>query len=446
MKLITNATIATLGENHRVICDGAIAYDEEKIHAIGTTAELKAKYPNVECKNVNGKLVTPGIVNTHMHLYSTYSRGISLKDPPAENFVQVLERLWWKLDKALTLDDLYLTAMIPLMEAVRNGVTTLIDHHASPYAVRGSLNILKDAFRKCGLRGSLCYEISDRDGDKIRDEGFEENAEFVKKLNPAEKDMHGLIGLHASMTLSDDDLERAAKLCKELNTGVHVHVAEGIADLEDAKKRGYRSVVDRLHKFNLTGPQSIFVHCVHCDDEDIKILASTHTNVVHNPRSNMNNAVGCTKLEKMMAEGVSVSFGTDGMSSSPLMDLGVANVLHKHQAGDPRKIYGEIWQMFCVNGPKLATKMFKTRIGALEEGAAPDIVIWDYLPPTPINANNTLGHLNFGVAFSRVNTTICQGKTIMDNGKLTFLADGEEEEMMKKSSKQAQALWERMYK
>ncbi len=444
MKIIGNATVVTLGENHRVIENGAVAFDEKKIHAIGTTDEIRQRYPKAKLKSVKGRVLMPGIVNTHMHLYSTFARGIALKDASPTNFVEILERLWWRLDKALTKEDLYLTALIPLLDAVRNGVTTLIDHHASPNCITGSLSVLRDVFRKCGLRGSLCYEISDRDGFQKCDEGFTENANFIRGLKlESESDIHAMIGLHASFTLSDTSLERAAELMKALQTGVHIHVAEDKADNVDAVNRGYRSVVDRLHRFKLTGPDSIFVHGVHCDTPDIQTLGLTKTNVIHNPRSNMNNAVGCSPLEKMMEEKINVSFGTDGMSASPLEDLVVANMLHKHQAGDPRKIYGEAWRMFAVNGPRLASKLFKKKIGAIEEGAAPDLVVWDYVPPTPLTAANTFGHLTFGLPFSRVQTTICQGKTLMDDGVLTFLEDGEEEELCAKSRELANSLWER---
>ena len=444
MKIIGHATVVTFGENHQVINDGAIAFDEKKIHAIGSTEEIKQRYPKAKVKNVQGRLVMPGIINTHMHLYSTFARGIALKDAPPTNFVEILERLWWRLDKALTPDDLYLTAMIPLLDAVRNGVTTLIDHHASPNCIDGSLNVLAKAFNKCGLRGSLCYEISDRDGQAKCDAGFEENASFIRKLKlESDPSLTAMIGLHASFTLSDTSLERAAELMNGLDTGVHIHVAEDQADNEDAIKRGYRSVVDRLHKFKLTGPESIFVHGVNCDPHDIQTLGLTKTNVVHNPRSNMNNAVGCAPLERMMAEKINVSFGTDGMSASPLEDLMVANILHKHEARDPRKIYGEAWRMFAVNGPKLAHKLFKKKIGVIEEGAAPDLVVWDYIPPTPVTASNTYGHLTFGLPFSKVVTTICQGKTLMDEGQLVFLEEGEEEEICAKSRELAQSLWDR---
>ena len=249
--------------------------------------------------------------------------------------------------------------------------------------------------------------------------------------------------MHASFTLSDESLEKAAELSKALKTGVHIHVAEAQADNEDAIKRGYRSVIARLHKFGLTGPENIFVHCVHADEHDIQTLALTQTNVVHNPRSNMNNGVGCTPVEAMMKEKINLSFGTDGMSASPLEDLAVANILHKHQAGDPRKIYGEAWKMFAENGPLLSSSMFKKKVGVIEEGYASDLALWDYIPPTPVTAGNTYGHLTFGLPFSKVHTTICQGKTLMEDGKLTFLEDGEENEMCAKSRELAQALWER---
>ncbi len=447
MKIIGHATVATLGENHKVIEDGAVAYDEKKIHAVGTTKELRERYPKAKVRNAKGRLLLPGFVNTHMHLYSTFARGIALKDAPPENFVQILERLWWRLDKALTEDDLYLTALIPLLDAVRNGTTTLIDHHASPNFIEGSLNILRNAFKKCGLRGSFCYEVSDRDGSERRDAGFEENASFIRGLklenDPA---FSALIGLHASFTLSDASLEKAADLMKKLKTGVHIHVSEDKADNADAVDRGYRSVVDRLHKFDLTGPESIFVHGVHCDSHDIQTLSLTKTNVVHNPRSNMNNGVGCADIEAMLKANVNISFGTDGMSASPLEDLATANILHKHHHGDPRKAYGEAWKMFAENGPKLSSSMFKKKIGIIEEGYTSDLALWDYIPPTPITANNTYGHLTFGLPFSKVHTTICQGKTLMEDGKLTFMSEEEEIEMCKESRKLAQALWDRLYK
>jgi cytosine/adenosine deaminase-related metal-dependent hydrolase len=157
----------------------------------------------------------------------------------------------------------------------------------------------------------------------------------------------------------------------------------------------------------------------------------------------MNNGVGCAPVEKMFEEKINVSFGTDGMSASPLEDLMVANILHKHEARDPRKIYGEAWKMFAVNGGRLAHKLFKKKTGVLEEGSTPDLVVWDYIPPTPVTADNTFGHLTFGLPYSKVDMTICQGKTLLENGKLTFMDEEEEEELCAKSREIAKNLWER---
>ncbi len=443
-QVIGHAWVVTLGEKHRVIENGAVAYNRDQILAVGDTAEVRQKYPSAPFVDAGGRTLLPGLINGHMHLYSTFARGIALKDAPPENFVQILERLWWRLDKALTLDDLFLTALVPLLDAVRNGVTTLIDHHASPFAIRGSLNKLRDAFRQVGVRGALCYETSDRDGPQKRDEGLEENAEFIRqlKLDP-HPDVAGLFGLHASFTLDDTTLRRAAELIKGLGTGAHIHVAEDKADLEDARRRGYRSVVDRLHKHGLTGERSIFAHCVHTDAADRSTLALTRTWVAHNPRSNMGNAVGCADLESMMAEKVPVVFGTDGMAASPLGDFAQANLIHKHHAGDPRKMYGEIWQMFSQHNPQLASAVFSKPIGVLAEGYAADMVLWNYVPCTPMHAGNTLGHLLFGMTSATVNTSVCQGKVIYKDGVVTGMPETEERQLMRESRRLAAALWER---
>ncbi|MBF0410687.1 MAG: putative aminohydrolase SsnA [Candidatus Riflebacteria bacterium] len=445
MKILGHALISTFGENHTIIEDGAVAYKDDKIYGVGTTEEIKKRFPSAKFRSAFGRLLTPGIINAHMHLYSTFARGIALKTQPAENFPQILERLWWHLDRSLKPEDVEYSALIPLMDAVRNGVTTLIDHHSSPHALGGSLEILKKSFRKFGLRGCLCYEVSDRDGASRRDAGIEENANFIRGLKlENEKDIAGIFGLHASFTLEDPTLSRVSELIKSLKCGVHIHAAEDRSDLEDARRRGYRSVIDRLHRFGLTGHDSIFAHCVHVDQIDFQTLALTKTNVVHNPRSNMNNAVGCANVEHMMSEKIPVALGTDGFSASPLADLTTANILHKHNSKDPRKIYAEVWKMFSRNNPALAHRLFKIPLGVLEEGAGSDMVLWNYYPPTPISASNTLGHVLFGLSSATTREVICQGKTIYENGKFSLISEDEEVAIHAKSRELAQALWDRL--
>ncbi len=234
--LIGEGIVVTLGKNNNVINNGAVLVEGEKIKDIGTTSVLKKKYPKASYLDAKNKLIMPGFINTHMHLYSTFARGLG-KAAPSKNFPEILKNLWWRLDKKLNMDDVYYSAVIPMIDCIKHGTTTIIDHHASPNSITGSLDTIAKATKKAGIRASLCYETSDRDGQKIADEGIEENYNFVKKCDTAKDSMiSGLFGLHASMTISAKTLEKCVKKVNELNTGFHVHTAEDISDLNDSKK------------------------------------------------------------------------------------------------------------------------------------------------------------------------------------------------------------------
>jgi cytosine/adenosine deaminase-related metal-dependent hydrolase len=211
MLLVGNGLLITLDEKEGVRREGAVAIEGNLIKEVGDTNALKEKYPQASFLDARGKVIMPGLINTHTHLYSTFARGIALKDPPPKNFLQILERLWWRLDKALTLEDVYYSALISLVDCVKNGTTTIMDHHASPFAVRGSLRAIARAAREVGVRSCLCYEVSDRDGEEIAGEGIEENAGFIEESRQAKDDLLAAsFGLHASFTLSD----RTLKACK----------------------------------------------------------------------------------------------------------------------------------------------------------------------------------------------------------------------------------------
>ena len=292
----------------------------------------------------------PGFINAHTHFYSTFARGLT-KTRPAGNFVDVLKNLWWRLDSALTTEDCYYSALIALLEAIRHGTTTLIDHHASPNAVRGSLAAIEKAVSETGLRACLCYELSDRDGARISKEGLEENVAFIRHcqrsrarcpgaeaqraqpptahrpqpstLNP-QPTTAALFGLHAAFTLKDATLEKAAALGQELGTGFHIHVAEAESDQQYSQQKHRLRVVERLKKFGILGPRSIAAHCVHVNRREMDILAETQTAVVHNPQSNLNNAVGIADVVSMAKRNVLVGLGTDAMTTNMLEELRVA--------------------------------------------------------------------------------------------------------------------------
>ena len=265
MLLVGNGTVLTLGQDNKIIPHGGVLIEGAKIREVGLAADLQERFPQAEFIDARGKLIMPGMINTHMHLYSTFARGMDAKSKPPKCFRDILEGLWWKLDKQLTLEDVYYSALVPLIDCVKTGTTTIVDHHASPHAITGSLNTLAKAAQEVGVRAAFCYEVSDRDGEHNAQEGIKENADFAAACKSRSDAMvAGLFGLHASLTLSDKTLalsREAAQGC-----GFHVHVAEGIEDLQDSLAKSGLRVVERLNKFGILGPKTIAAHCVHVDD------------------------------------------------------------------------------------------------------------------------------------------------------------------------------------
>lgn len=441
MILIKNALLVTLNAQNDVINDGAIVIDGNVIRDVGPTKELLTKFEYTEVIDAQHKLVMPGMINTHMHLYSTFARGMALKDDPPKDFRQILERLWWRLDKQLTREDVYYSALIPLIDCVRYGTTTILDHHASPFAIDGSLEAISEALEAIGIRASLAYEVSDRDGLEITEKGIKENIRFLENCKAHNDDMlHGLFGLHASFTLSDETLDKCGQIIANYNTGAHIHTAEGIQDLEDSLQRSGVRVVERLDKFGIWNEKSIAVHGVHIDENEMEILKERRTAVVHNPESNMGNAVGCANVTKMLNKGLLVGLGTDGFTADMFESVKAANVLHKHELNDPSASWAEVPQMIFVNNRKIVERYFARPLGVIETGGYADIIISDYDPPTPLNQTNFYGHILFGVSGGRIVTTIVNGKVLMRDREIIGL---DLEKIYEYSRKLAEKLWVR---
>ncbi len=282
--LIVNGTLLTFGDNPRVIHGGALRIRDGLIDAVATTPELRDRYPGEEELDAGGRVVMPGLICAHTHYYGLFSRGMAIPGEAPADFPQILERLWWRLDKALSMEDIRYSALYCLVDAIRNGTTTLIDHHASPHAIPGSLDAIAQAVLQAGVRSCLCYEVSDRDGPDLVTEGLEENARFIRQVKGQSGLLSGTFGLHASLTLSDETLARAVELARPLGAGFHIHVAEAVADVEDALQKHGLRVVERLARRGILGPRTIAAHCVHVNEHEMDLLAETGTRVVHNPR------------------------------------------------------------------------------------------------------------------------------------------------------------------
>jgi putative selenium metabolism protein SsnA len=433
-----NGIVVTLGEKNRVRWNAAVVVEDELVAAVGDAAEMKRRYPKADSVDCSGQIVLPGFICTHHHFYSTMARGMSIPGEPAANFVQILERLWWKVDRALAEEDILLSAQLPLIDCIRNGTTTVIDHHASPSMRDGSLDLIEKAVRQAGIRASLCYEVSDRN---IPAGGAAENERFIKKIGKGDGQIEAMMGLHASFTLSDATLERCIGFAHEAGVGCHIHVAEDLADREDSLAKYKLPTVDRLDKLGLTGEKSIFVHCVHVDESEMEILAATKTAVVHNPESNMNNAVGVTPLLKLLAKGVLVGLGTDGMGSDMLVQMRCAYLLHRLANHDPRVAFMEAPQLLLQNNAEIARRQFGLRLGEIAEGHPADLAILDYQPPTPLNEANFLGHLIFGLVDATVDTTVCKGKILMRGKKILSM---DEARLAARSREIAPGMWQRL--
>ena len=435
--LIKNGIIATLGEKNRVLHGHALLIEDGLIKKIAPQKTFKGKYGKVI--DAAGKLVMPGFINAHMHFYSTFARGLGKADP-SRNFMEILNNLWWRLDKQLTNADSYYSAVIPLINAVRKGTTTIIDHHASPFAITGSLAAVEKACRETGLRAALCYEVSDRDGKERAKEGLDENSVFISACQTRNDNMiKGLFGLHASFTVSDETLEEAAYRGHKLGAGFHIHTAESTSDQIECESHHKMRVVERLRDFGILGRKSIAAHCVHVNEAEMQILKETETAVVHNPQSNANNSVGIADITAMTEKGVLVGLGTDAMTVNMLEELRCGLWL-QHLKRDPSQGFMEVANALLVNNAKIANRYFKN-VGELKAGYAADIAIVDYMPPTPMDAGNFAGHLIFGVSQSTVDTTIAAGKILMEGKKLKL--DLDEAEVSRKSAELAKKLWSR---
>ncbi len=440
--LITNGTLITWGEPNQILTNQALHIEGDRIIELGADAELRAKYPDDTLLDARGQYVMPGNICAHTHFYGAFARGLAIPGDAPKDFPEILERLWWKLDKALTLDDVKYSALVCLIDAVKHGTTTLIDHHASPNAIDGSLDAIGEAVEQAGLRACLCYEVTDRDGVAKARAGIHENVRFAKSIvHRPSSNLASTFGLHAAFTLSDETLTA----CREAwEGGFHIHIAEHEADeYHNLNRHGLR-VVDRLQQFGILGPQSIAAHCVHIDGQEAEILKQTGTWVTHQPRSNMNNAVGAAGIEGLLRMGIKVCLGNDGFSNAMWEEWKAAYLYHKAAHRDPRRAGGyTVSEMAVTNNGALANLFFpQAKLGVLEKGAFADIILVDYHPITPLSTGNLPWHILFGFEPSMVTTTICGGKVLMKDRQLLFL---DEAEIAAKSRVLAAKVWERYW-
>jgi putative selenium metabolism protein SsnA len=331
--------------------------------------------------------------------------------------------------------------MVGMIGSIRNGVTTIFDHHSSPSAVPGSLTRIADVAQLTGLRSCLCYEVSDRNGDVVVAQGIEENRESLQRYKDSpDGRLRALFGLHASFTLSDNTLDRCRKVAADFDAGFHVLTAEAQSDVDQCIHQHGMRVVERWHKHGILGPRTLAAHCVHVNDCEIDLLRESQTRVVHNPQSNMNNAVGYAPVPEMMRRGIRVGLGTNAYTAGMFESMQSASLLIKHQSGNTGAGWAEPPAMLFSQNAAIASECFGRPLGKLVPGACADIIVVDYDPPTPLCAENLHNHLLSGFFGCAVSTTIIGGRVLMHDRKLLAI---DENEVMAKARAAATALWKR---
>ncbi len=419
MLLLGNGQLITRDPDMPYLANGAVAIVGEEILAVGEEEELKRTYPDASYVDAHGGIIMPGLINAHTHIYSGLARGLAIDGFHPTNFYEILDGMWWNIDRHLTIEGTKASAYATILECIRNGVTTIFDHHASFCEIPGSLFAIKDVAKELGIRSCLCYEVSERDGKEKCEESIRENAEFAKWARDEDDDMiKAMFGGHALFTISD---ETFAKMVEANNgmTGFHIHVAEGMNDVYDSLRNYGTRPINRLLNNGILGEKTLLGHCIHVNPAEMDIIKETGTMVVNNPESNMGNAVGCSPVLQMMAKGITVGMGTDAYTHDMLESLKVFLIIQRHHACDPDVGFMEDMTMLFENNARIAAKYFKRPLGVLKKGAAADVIVMDYKPFTPFSDENINGHMLFGMMGRCCRTTIINGKVLYKDREFT---------------------------
>lgn len=469
--LIRGGTVITSYGDPEVIAGGAVAIRDGRVVAAGTEDEARVALADLADSDSSGPsdpstpsevlildardgLILPGLVNLHHHFYSALARGL---DPgvPMRTFAEVLDRLWWRLDRALDEEAVLLSAELSLADSVRGGCTTVFDHHASPSCIPNSLDAIADAAARTGINAVLCYEVTDRNGADGARAGIEENLRFLERHaersrgrandsdarpgEPAGSVLSGVFGLHASFTLRDETLEEVARLRPE-GAGCHIHVAEDPVDVTASRAAFGAGPVERMRAFGLLDDRALLAHGIHLTADEYEIVGESGATLIHNPESNANNGVGRLDVVQAAGHGCAIGLGTDGMSSSMLRALRAAFLEHRGGAADPSAGFAVLPGLLHRNAMVARRFLDEPLLGEITPGAPADVIVVDAVPRTSLDAGNMFAQVVYGASEATVRHTVANGRVLMRDFELTTLDDREIAERARAASP---ALWER---
>ena len=439
--LIRNGLLVTMDERRRVIEDGAIFIEDGRISKVGKTSELAGERAEEEI-DAKGCIVMPGLICSHTHLYGMLLRGAPLfaRIKPPTDFMQNLQWIWWPVDEALTHEDAYASALVGCLEFLKTGTTMFADTYSGPNSIEGVLDRIEEAVRKIGIRGFISFEATERHSLEEGERGVKECIRCIKKLGDKGK-VRGMLCLHASFTVSNDLLRMVRDKADELKAPITMHASEGLIDVYHNLERYGKRTIERLKDIGFLGRDFILAHCVHLNDDELRILAESGAGVAHNPMSNMLNAVGVAAIPKMIEMEITVGLGNDGYIFDGFENIRAAYLLHKVHSRDPRVMTPlQVLEMATIHGAKLYG--IENEVGSLEAGKHADIiVIKPDILPTPLNSETVYGHLVNTVDGDDVQTVIVGGEVLMKDRRVLVIDEDEAERIAQKS---AEKLWERL--
>ncbi len=433
--LLRGATLVTRWSAPAPLHTADVRITDGVIAEIGATLDPEVDETVV---GLNGGLLAPGFVCGHTHLYSALARGMPAADPtPPDGFLEILEKVWWKLDRALDPRSVRASARIGALDALRCGTVGLIDHHASPNFVAGSLDTVAKALREVGCRGLLCYETSDRDGPAIREAGIAENVRFVQQCVADHNQdgwTAGMMGAHASFTLDDATLDGLATMCQALDVGLHVHIAEGPDDRRETLARYGSGLLSRFEARGLLRPGTILAHGVELTDDEIERAAAAGCHFAHNPSSNLNNRVGFSPLWQRAD---AVMLGTDGIGADMYTEAKMAWFRGTEATGALSP--GRVVALLDASADRLYGAL-GVRGGEIAPGCVADLQWLSYDSPTPLTADTLAGHLLFGMGAQFVRHVWVGGRWVLRDGAFAEIDEASERA---NGRSEAVALWGR---
>lgn len=437
--LIKDGLLITMDEDRRILARGSVAVEDGKILEVSRSLKLKEKPEQVI--DARGKVVMPGLICSHTHLYGILLRGAPLRVEPPSDFTQILQRIWWPMDEALTREDAQASALAACLEFIKTGTTCFADTFSGPNAIAGVLDRIGEAVEKAGIRGILAFEATERRSRAEGAKGTRENARFIKKLKRRRTTkLKGMFSIHASFTVSDELLVHVRELAKRYGAPITIHTSEGLWDIYHNYERYGKRTVERLWEVGLLAEDVVLAHCVHVSQEELELIKRSGAKVAHNPMSNMLNAVGVAPVPQMLLKGIPVGLGNDGYVFDGFENLRSVCLVHKLALRDPRVISPQqALEMATIKGAELYG--LKKELGSLEPGKFADLVILNPQPPTPLRPDTALAHVVHGVSGRDVETVVVGGNVVMRERKVLTL---DEQEVVKLSRKTSEKLWRRM--